>query len=204
MEKGNQLSNNNIELLGCECLCSCDKVISDFICRNNFCDKNNCFKSVFGFDSKFYYKVEKYCNGEVLNYEVGLGYLIKDKKKTILVRFLPLYHGSKTETDCPSFDVCENFVCENNQSIIVTNFAPNHFNQILADENCLIVSIDKFLSAPLYVEKNTIVGRVNGAIEAIPVNLLFNQMLKFEDNNVKFYNGERWITLQEKIDEDTK
>lgn len=200
IEKGVELDNTDIKLLGCECLCECDKNLSDFIKQNSCCSKKNSFKKIFGFDTKFYYKIEKHEHSNVVKYEVGIGYIEKDGKDTILKRIQPLYFSENGQSPCPSFAGCSQFKCDcEHQVVVVSNYFPDNYLQVLPDAHCIIASIDKHLPSPVYVEKNSVIGRLDGDIQSIPLN----QIIKYNEDSgcVEFYNGKRWIKLVEKTDE---
>ena len=204
IEKGLELENSDIKLLGCDCLCESDKNLSDFIKQNSCCNKNNSFKKVFGFDSKFYYRIEKRDHSNITKYEVGLGYLEKDGKNTILKRIQPLYFVENGKTPVPSFAGCENFKCEcDHNFLVVSNHFPENYLQVLPDAHCIISSIDKHLPSPVYVDKYSVIGRLDGNIVSMPISSLLNQIIKYNEDSgfVEFFNGQRWIKLMEKTDE---
>jgi hypothetical protein len=209
IEKGIQLDNNDIKLVGCECFCHCDKakVISGFIEENNCCNKKNSFKKVFGFNTKFYYKIEKVDAAHVVSYEVGIGYLEKNDKDVILKRHQPLFFSSdKGMAPCASFSGCLKFHCECDHTfLIVSNYFPDNYLQILADPHCVIASIDKHFPSPVHIEKNSVIGRLGDNIQSIDIPSLLNQTIKYDENTntVQFFNGQRWIKLVEKIDENS-
>jgi len=200
IEKGLELENSDIKLLGCDCLCEHDKNLSDFIEQNSCCNKKNTFKRVFGFDSKFYYKIEKHEHSNIVKYEVGLGYIEKDGRNTILKRIQPLYFSERGGSPCPSFAGCTSFNCEcDHNFLVVSNHFPENYLQVLPDAHCVISSIDKHLPSPVYVDKYSVIGRLDGNIVSIPISTLLNQVIKYNEDNgcVEFFNGQRWIKLNE-------
>ena len=209
IEKGIQLENNDIKLIGCECLCDCDdhKIISGFIKEHNCCDKKNSFKKVFGFNHKFYYKIEKFDQSNVASYEVGIGYLEKNDKDIVLKRHQPLFFSTeKGLNPCPSFAGHIKFHCEcDHHLLIVSNYFPDNYLQILADPHCIIASIDKHFPSPVYIDKNSVIGRLQDSIQSINIQSLLNQIIKYDENTntVQFFNGTRWIKLMEQVDENS-
>lgn len=204
IEKGLELENSDIKLLGCDCLCEHDKQLSDFIKYNSCCSKQNSFKKIFGFDTKFYYKIEKHEHSNVVKYEVGIGYIEKDGKDTILKRIQPLYFSENGQAPCPSFAGCSQFKCEcDHQVLVISNYFPDNYLQVLPDAHCIIASIDKHLPSPVYVDKQSVIGRLDGDIQSLPLSTLLNQIIKYDENSgcVEFFNGQRWIKLVEKTDE---
>jgi hypothetical protein len=205
IEKGIELENSDIKLLGCECLCECDKNLSDFIKHNSCCNTKNSFKKIFGFNTKFYYKIEKYDHSNIMDYEVGIGYLEKDNKDIVLKRVQPLFFSKDKAAPCPSFAGCVKFNCEcDHHFVAVSNYFPDNYLQVLPDSNCIIASIDKHIPSPVYVDKNSVVGRLDNDIQSIDISSLLNQIIKYDEatNTVQFFNGQRWIKLVERVDED--
>lgn len=203
-EQGIILENKDIELVGCNKLCECDKVIGDFVKYNSICSKKNSFLNVFGLNSKFYYLVEHYRGDTVKSYEVGIGYLEKQGKKTLLKRFRPLYFSLDGSAPAPCVGPPTYFYVNQGEFLVVSNYTPRTYIELLPDPNCIISSVGPYVPQTVYVDENSVVGRFDENVQSIPISLLLNKIIKYEGDKVKFFNGMRWITLAEEVDEDTK
>lgn len=205
LEQAIQHKNNKIELVGCSNLCKCDSVIENIVKQNNICNSKNTFVKVFGLDTKFYYKISHRKNFEYCSCEIGLGHLEKIKDKIYLKRISTILaiEGNETRNTYGSAHTFS-CLCEKDGMLLISNYNPTDFLQLLPDKNCIISSINEFVATPIYVEENSIVGRLEDNVASIPITNLFNQIIKYEGDKVRFFNGNRWITLAQEIDEDTK
>jgi len=204
IERGIQTSNTDIELIGCESLCECDKTLHDFVKHNNICSKGNSFLKLFGTNSKFYYRVEVQNCGVLVSYEIGIGYVEKVDGKVLLKRFCPIYYSVDNLPPVLCNEKPFIFKLEKHDVLIVSNYTPTTYLELLPDPNCIISSIESFCPTTVYVNKNSVVGRLNSNVESISIPSLLNQIIKYEDGKVKFYNGSHWINLVEEKDENTK
>lgn len=205
LEQGIQHKNNSIELVGCKNLCNCDVVLENLVKENKICDKKNTFVKNFGFNSKFYYKISHRKNFEYSSGEIGLGCLEKIDNKIFLKRiqtFIAIDNGKiySTHGSCQTFDC----TCDDDGILIVSTYNPIEYLAILIDPHCIISSIGEGIASPVYVDKNSVVGRLGENVESISIKSLLNEIIKYEDGKVKFFNGDKWINLVEENNEDTK
>jgi hypothetical protein len=205
LEQAIQHKDNLIELVGCKNLCECDIVIDNLVKQNKICDKKNTFAKNFGFNSKFYYKISHRKNLEYLSCEIGLGYLEKKEDRIYLKRISTVLAIENNQL-INTYGSAHNFKCDCHEEgmLLISSYNPVDMMHLLIDKNCIISSIEAGVASPVYVNKNSIVGRLNGNVESISIPSLLNQIIKYEDGKVKFYNGSRWINLVEEKDENTK
>lgn len=207
IERGIQEDNtSDILLVGCDSFCECDKTISDFVKHNKICSKGNSFLKLFGLNTKFYYRIEVQNCGILVSYEIGMGYLEKVEDKIYLKRNRPFFYSIDNLPAVPSNDVPVKFILNDHDYIVVSNYTPMTYLELLPDPNCIISSIDSFSPTTVYVNKNSILGRLDKNVESISIPSLLNQIIKYDEveGKVKFFTGSKWITLVEESDEDTK
>lgn len=205
MEQGIQHKNNLIELVGCNHLCHCDKEIENIVKENKICNRKNTFVKNFGFKHKFYYKVSHRKNLNFCSCEVALGHLEKIDDKIYIKKLSSVYVIDNGSTYVPySEGFSFNCNCEEDGILIVTNHNPIELPLLSIDQNSILYSIGEGVSNLVHINKNSVVGRLNNNVESISIPSLLNQIIKYEDGKVKFYNGSRWINLVEEKDEDTK
>lgn len=206
LEQAIQHSDHSIELTGCDHLCECDILIENLVKENKICNKNTFIKA-FGLNSKFYYKISHRKNLEYVSCEVGLGHLEKKEGKIYLKRIETLF-AVEDDKIVPTFGYAHTFHCHchDDGMLIVSTYNPTDLLQLLVDKHCIISSIDKCVASPVYVDKNSVVGRIEDNIQSISIPSLLNQIIKYDEveGKVKFFTGSKWITLVEASDEDTK
>lgn len=170
VERGKHVENSNdIELLGTEELCEYDDSFKYAILNKDLNNKSNCFCKVFGLDCKFYYMITM---GD--RYEVGIGYLEKQKKKFFLKRSLPLFYTDTGTDILPSYNLCKTFYTGSSDYLIVSSYTPRTYIELLQDSNCLITSIAPFVPSSLHIDKNSVVARLDDNIVSLSLEDLFN------------------------------
>jgi hypothetical protein len=182
IECGKHIENSpNICLLGSELACS---YFPELQRQNNGpCSSNNSFKNVFGFNCKFYYKLEKYCSGKLLDVEIGIGYLIETPDLPVLKRDRPLLYRHDDGPICSVFNPVHVFFClQDNEYIIVQSYHPQVLPELLVDPHSLIASSPENPLDIINVEENSLVGRLEGNVTSLSIvdicnkatNLLFD------------------------------
>lgn len=171
VERGRPVKNSHdIELLGTEALCDCsDQSLQLAITSKTFTNKSNCFCKVFGFESKFYYSISLR-----ERYEVGIGYLEKNKKQLFLKRSLPLFYTDNGTDVIPSYNLPRTFYCSDSDYLVVSSYTPRTYIELLPDANSLITSIDPFIPSSLHIDKNCVVARLDDRIVSLSLEDLFN------------------------------
>lgn len=169
VERGRPVSDNSdIELIGSESLHGCDDSLTLAVQNKLITNKSHCFCKVFGFDCKFYYSISI-----SERYEVGIGYLEKNKKKIFLKRPLPLFYSDNGVDVIPSYNVPRIYASSESEYIIVSSYTPRTYLELLPDPNSIIVSIDSFVPSSLHVDKNSVVARLGGNITSLSLTDLF-------------------------------
>jgi hypothetical protein len=205
-EQAKQHKDNCIELIGCDNLCKCDSIIENIVKENKICNKKNTFIKVFGLNNKFYYKISHRKNFSFISSEIGLGHLEKREDKIYLKRISVLI-ALEEDKAINTHGCCYNFDCNCDEEgmLIISNYNPTDIIPLLADKHCIISSIDEYVASPVHISKNSIVGRIEEDIQSIPIESLLNKIIRYDevDGKVKFFNGSRWLTMVEEVDENT-
>lgn len=207
LEQAIQHSDHSIELIGCKNLCECDQILENLVKENKICDKKNTFIKAFGLNSKFYYTISHRKDFSYYSHEVGLGYLEKVEDKIYLKRIhtvLVVENNQIINTyGCGHTFNCH---CHEDGMLLISNYNPKDLLQLLVDKHCIISSIDECVASPVYIDKNSLIGRIENNIQSISIPSLLNQIIKYDEveGKVKFFTGSKWITLVEESHEDTK
>ena len=146
---------NSLKLLGTESLYAAfpDLEIS------RFNSKDNSFVSIYGFDNRFFYKIERVRDNEILSFEVGVGYLSTHDGNIVLRRTQPLIYQFEDEPMRSAVN-CNPapFIC--NDTLLVTTYTPTSLTECFTDENMVIVSKDRHIPHPVYLDQHSVLGRV--------------------------------------------
>lgn len=187
-------------------LCSCDSLkgcgidhLEQVASQNNktICD---IFKN-----KQFFYSVSKYKDKRVVSFEVGVGKIVSKNKKTILKRAQAFYCSRDGETIYHDNSILMDFTCFDDEFLTVSQYIPRSYLELLYEPNALIASKDSFSPMSVNIEKDSVVGRLNDSIISIPISSLLTKLIKYNNDKkcVEFFNGEKWIELMEKVNENT-
>jgi hypothetical protein len=129
------------------------------------------FKSIFGLDHKFYYIINKYKNKDIVNIEVGIGYLIEQDDKVLLRRFKPMAFKQPNCNIVPVNTAVDVFRPQgSDEYIIVSSYAPTLLTELLIDPNCTIASSKECPINVIEIENNSVLGRLDGDIQSLSLN----------------------------------
>jgi hypothetical protein len=122
-------------------------------------------------DSLFFYKIEQfdhqtYPKRELILSEEGLGVFKKGKKYPYMVRETPQLQYTKEDGHLHSIDG-RLLSFDSDKHLIVTTRVPKSHEQLYAIEDCVICSSAPYTPNPVYLDENTVLGKVGGSIQDI-------------------------------------
>lgn len=202
IESGKQVQqSNDIELCGCKTLQNC---CIDFI-RDYAKSKDKVkFVESFSTKDKFFYKITKIMPDQPPAYEVGVAKLYKKSGKCYLKRLTPFYFARTESGTLPSNGSFLDFSCYGKEYLIISQYIPTTYIEVLYEPHSVLCSENSFTPVGVNLEKNSVLARLEENIESLPITSLLNKIIKYEDDRVKFFTGNKWITLVEEKNEDTK
>lgn len=159
-------SENELELCGC---CALEQVNHTLKCavQSKSLTSDNHFEKVFGFNNRFFYALEQLKDRQVLRYERGIGYIYQKDNKIILKREIPIATGDGSGPPIPCQGTCSYFNCIDCEHLVAYSTLPSSYGELLLQPNSLITNYDPFVPSALVVEKNSVVGRLEGEIKCL-------------------------------------
>jgi hypothetical protein len=193
----------DIELCGCEYLKKC-KI--DLFEQYATSEHLPCFNNEFKQKQKFFYQITQYSEEKVVKFEVGVGHIEQINKKCVLKRDKAFYYSTDGQSVFPDNSGFLGFNCINSDFLLVSQYTPISYLELLYEPYSVIVSEDNFLPSSVDIKKNSVLGRKGGLIESIKIEDLLSSLIRYNEQEecVEFNNGKKWIKLPEKINEDTK
>ena len=199
---------NSLKLLGTEALY---KSFPELEASTSYNSKDHSFLSNYGFDSRFFYKIERYQRDNVVAFEIGVGHLTNHDNNIILRRSQPLYFQYRDEPirsalDCNTYS----FICKEGDTLLVTTHIPTTLVECFTDENMVIVSKDRHVPHPVYLNKHSVLGRVGEedidsvniydlpsvaqSVECIQDAPKVKGLIVYDEewDILKYYNGNEW------------
>ena len=200
IESGKQIvGSKDIELCGCGTLKKCKVDYLEEFAKKDNPKFSQCFES----GQKFFYHIAKKKLEQTLSFEVGVGVLISKNKKFILQRKESFYYSKDGQNIFPDNFGFLDFTCFDDEFLVVSQYIPLNYIELLYEPHSIIASKESMIPMSFNVEKNSIIGRLDDTIQSMPLSTLLNQIIKYDENSgcVEFFNGQRWIKLVEKTDE---
>jgi hypothetical protein len=195
MEMGKQIPESlDIELCSCDSLKSCG---IDYL-EQFASEKRKRICEVFKNNSQFYYCVIKRTKDQILSYEVGICKILYKNKKATLKRKQCFYCSKDGEVIHPDNSVLLDFTCYEGEFLTVSQYVPRSYLELLCESNSIIASNEAYSPMTVDIQKNSIIGRLDGTIQSIPITTLLSQIIKYneEEERVEFFNGQKWIGLK--------
>jgi hypothetical protein len=204
LETGQQIEESyDIELCGCSKLKNCNiDLFEEYAKQKNA----PCFKQAFKTKEKFFYKIVQHGPIKISKYEVGVGHIESKNNKFLLIRDKAFYFSTDGENVSIDNDRFLNFECLPDEFLVISQYVPYSYIELLYEPHSVIVSEDAFLPFSVDIKKNSVLGRKGGLIESIKIEDLLSNLIRYNEQEecVEFNNGKKWIKLPEKINEDTK
>tara|TARA_R100001244_G_scaffold26391_1_gene26428 strand:- start:10 stop:813 length:804 start_codon:yes stop_codon:yes gene_type:complete len=124
----------------------------------------------FSDESLFFYKIEqfdhqRYPKRELVLSEEGIGVFKKGKNHSYMVREIPQRQYTKENGHLSSHGRLLSF--DSDKHLIVTTRVPESHVQLYAIEDCVICSSAPYTPNPVYLDDNTVLGKVEGNIQDI-------------------------------------
>ena len=170
IECGKHVENSpNICLLGTELACS---YFPELQRQNNSpCSNNNSFERVFGFDCKFYYKIDKFCSGKIIDTEIGVGYLIKENDLVLLKRDRGLLYKHEDGPICSIIKPVHAFSCfKDDEFLVIQSYQPYSIPELLIDPFSVVVSSEENPTNTVQISQNSLLGRLEKEVESISLS----------------------------------
>jgi hypothetical protein len=169
IERGRYCKDSlDIELCGHQELARIDESYSGLIASKQITDKNH-FTNIFDFDSKFLYSISLFSGGQLVKYENGLGHLVSNNDKTFLTRIIHFYSVENNQEPVRTSKPMP-FACEEYETIVVSTYLPVNILDVLCDDNNVVVSSSPYIPTSVHLSKDTILGRLSGDTEALPLD----------------------------------
>lgn len=144
------------------------------------------FKSIFGLDCKFYYVLNKYKNKEILNIEVGIGYLIEQDDKVLLRRYRPMAFKQPNSNIVPVKNAVDVFRPQaEDEYLIVNSYAPTLLTELLVDPNCVVASSEECPINVIKIENNSVLGRLDGDIQSLSLKDISDKTIDLLSSHTK-------------------
>ena len=131
------------------------------------CNCNN-FDCVFSDDDKFYYKLEHFCNSQLMMTEIGLGELSGTKKQRYINRLKPIVRLSD-EKGLIHSPVVYSPQLDKNSFLQVSTMTSGNLSEILIDPHVIPYTDIESCKSPLYVQADSLIGRLKGSIQNITI-----------------------------------
>lgn len=145
-----------------------------------YTSETHSFANVFGFDCKFYYRLEKYTtNNLLIDIEIGIGCLIKENDLVILRRLQSIVyrHG---EQDFTPIRMPVDVFRENNpqEYIVAFSHIPTTLSELLVEPHTLVVSTENNPIHTLNIENNSVLARLDKDVESLSLDTLSEKTLE--------------------------
>jgi hypothetical protein len=172
IECGKYVENStDICLIGTELVCS---YFPELQRKNNGpCSSNNSFSNIFGFDCKFYYKIDKFCSEKIIDTEIGIGHLVKENDLIILKRDRGIFYKHEDGPVCSIIRPVHAFSCfKDDEYLIIQSYHPHSLPELLVDPHSLIVSSPDNCVNVVNMDENSILGRLDGNVTSVSISEL--------------------------------
>jgi hypothetical protein len=164
--------STDIELCGLEELGKKSSQFNNLIKAHNL-TSNNLFINALGLDTKTLYYIELYHDNNIAISETGVGYVYERNGKILLRRTLPLYKSYNGKDMFPSHKI-QNLRCHPDDLIVVYAYVPKVFTELLIEPNYIVSSSAPFIPTAVAVDNDSIVGRLEGNLDSLPLDSLGN------------------------------
>lgn len=146
--------------------------------KNPPCSSNNSFLAAFGLDSKFYYRLEKYNKRQLIDLEIGIGYLVQEAPDLVLLRrSQPILYKHGSEPIGPVIIPVDVFrYRDTDDYIVVQSYHAQSLPELLIDAHSLIVSVPENPLNIVNVDANSLIGRLEGNVSSISISDICNKV----------------------------
>lgn len=136
----------------------------------------------FGLDHRFYYKIDLIESKETPNIicsELGTGFLVSHDNELFLHRSQPVsfIEPDKDPTPIKSPQSQIHFCAEDNL-LLITSLFPDNIFDCIGDPHSIIYSNEFFKANPLFVDNESLIGRLKEDITSIPITYIVNEVVK--------------------------
>jgi hypothetical protein len=139
-----------------------------------YTSETHSFSSVFGFDCKFYYRLEKYTINNILtDVEIGVGCITKENDLTIFKRLQSIVYKHRDQDFVPVRMPVDIFRETNSQEYVVLfSHIPTTLSELLVEPNSLVVSAENNPISTIKIENNSVLGRLENDAQSISLDQL--------------------------------
>jgi hypothetical protein len=133
---------------------------------------DNLLSSVYDFDTKFFYVIEKVKDNVQSIRERGIGYLYKQDEDIYLKREQPIcFNLNNDNNNYPCVNGPTDFIKDDEDTfILISSTVPPTYIENLYTSNCLITSSSPFYPQPIEIQPNSLVGRLQGDLQSLSLD----------------------------------
>lgn len=145
-----------------------------------YTSETHSFANVFGFDCKFYYRLEKYTINNILtDVEIGVGCITKENDLTIFKRLQSIVYKHRDQDFVPVRMPVDVFRETNDQEYIVLfSHIPTTLSELLTEPNSLVVSVENNPINTVKIDNNSVLGRLDKDVESLSLDTLSEKTLE--------------------------
>ena len=187
----NNSSNPDLELIGFCDLEKCSSFTS--LCKFGELTESCMLRNSIGVNTDFFYTVEcvpnsinQTCSVDGCSFERGVGYLYEQNNSIFLKRHTPLFIGSKHGDSSLAQGRAMQFrCCDSSSTVIVYASVPTSYIEVLASPHSVLCSSESFLPAPIPIQENSFLARLQDSIRSISfsdnifINIVMNIVMSF-------------------------
>lgn len=136
----------------------------------NYTSEKYSFQNVFGFDCEFYYRLEKYNHRlELLDTEIGLGHIVKNTDHISFIRTKAIIYRHAQEDFVAVRLPVNTFNELPDTFVILCSHTPSSLAELLIYPNNLVVSNETNPLNIVTIEKNSVLGRLDGDPRSVSI-----------------------------------
>ncbi len=138
----------------------------------------NDFECVFSEDDKFYYRLEHFSNSSLTMTEIGIGELSGSKKQRYIKRIQPIVRLSDNKglIHSPTFYSPD---LDENSFLQISTMTSGNLSEILLDPHVIPYTDGEACRSPLYVQTDSLIGRLKGNIQNITIEDIIDLLTSF-------------------------
>lgn len=163
------------------CLLGCEPLRDQYISYRKFdpCFSCSCneFSCSFSSEDKFLYKLQHFSKESPIYSEIGIGELVSSNGSTCIKRLSTILSNSD-DGIIPSPPFYTPRAVGSSEYLEVSPYYPSNGLELLIDPNTILFTTSDGVPSPLYVDKNSVILRMEDSIQSASINDFFVSILE--------------------------
>ena len=163
------------------CLLGCESLRKEYIAYKKFdpCFSCSCneFSCSFSCDDKFLYKLQHFSSDSIVYTEIGIGELSENNGSACIKRLSTIVAYSEDGL-VPSPPLYQAKTSSDTEYLEISPYYPSNGLELLIDPNTMLFTTSDGVPSPLYVDKNSVILRMEDSIQSASINDFFVSILE--------------------------